>query len=247
MTAPQSLLVIDDDERLADLMHEYLSRAGYFVERVLEGAAGLAKLRAERFDLVILDLMLPDMDGLDVCRQIRNLPEPIASLPVLILTAKNDPMDRVIGLELGADDYLAKPFEPRELLARVRTVLRRQRSPGAAAAPLPAQPLPPPAPVMNFGAMEIDCGARLVRIYGKPVALTGYQFDLLAAMAMRAGQVLSRQQLLEMVRGGEVGSFDRSIDVHMGRLRSIIEPDVRNPKRILTVRGLGYIFVKHQT
>jgi len=240
MGTQQSLLLIDDDQRLADLMREYLSRSGYAVECALEGGTGLTAVKSGKSDLVILDLMLPDMDGLDVCRKIRALPDATADVPVLILTAKSDPMDRIIGLELGADDYLSKPFEPRELLARVRTILRRQRS-NVSAPPATAPP------VMNFGSLEIDRGARLVKVNGKPADLTGYQFDLLVALAEHAGQVLSRNQLIEAVRGREMEAFDRSIDVHVGRIRSAIETSVKNPKRILTVRGLGYIFVKHQS
>jgi len=237
MTAQQSLLLIDDDQRLADMMSKYLSQSSYSVERVLEGAAGLAALQCSQFDLVILDLMLPDMDGLDVCRQIRSLPNQTAGVPLLMLTAKSDPMDRVIGLELGADDYLSKPFEPRELLARVRTILRRRIS----------SPAPTTAPaVMRFGSLEIDRGARRATVHGQPAELTSYQFDLLVALAEHAGRVLSRDQIMEMVRGRELEAFDRSIDVHMGRIRNAIEADVKNPKRILTVRGMGYVFVNHQ-
>jgi DNA-binding response OmpR family regulator len=235
----KSLVLIDDDQRLADLTREYLSRSGYAVECALEGGAGLAAIQSGKPDLVILDLMLPDMDGLDVCRKIRALPGAAANVPVLMLTAKSDPMDRIVGLELGADDYLSKPFEPRELLARVRTILRRQRA-NAAASP------PPPAPVMNFGSLEIDRGARLVKVNGKPADLTGYQFDLLVVLAERAGQMLSRNELIQAVRRREMGVFDRSIDVHVGRIRSLIESNVKTPRRILTVHGLGYIFVKHQ-
>jgi DNA-binding response OmpR family regulator len=234
MTTQQSLLLIDDDQRLADMVSEYLSQSGYSVERFLDGTTGLAALQRSRPDLVILDLMLPDMDGLDVCRQIRALPGQASSVPVLMLTAKGDPMDRVIGLELGADDYLPKPFEPRELLARVRTLLRRQRSNST------------PAPIMRFGSLEIDRGARRAIVHGQPADLTSYQFDLLVALAEHAGRVLSRDQIMEMVRGRELEAFDRSIDVHMGRIRTAIEADVKNPKRILTVRGVGYVFVKHQ-
>jgi DNA-binding response OmpR family regulator len=234
MTTQQPLLLIDDDQRLADMVSEYLSQSGYTVERVFEGAAGLAALQHTKFDLVMLDLMLPDMDGLDVCRQIRALPGQVSSVPVLMLTAKGDPMDRVIGLELGADDYLTKPFEPRELLARVRTLLRRQGS------------NPAPAPIMRFGSLEIDRGARLATVHGQPVELTSYQFDLLAALAEHAGRILSRDQIIRLVRGRELEAFDRSIDVHMGRIRAAIESDAKNPKRILTVRGMGYVFVKHQ-
>jgi len=232
MTTPQYLLLIDDDQRLADMVSEYLSQSGYIVEHFLEGTVGLAALQQSKFNLVILDLMLPDMDGLDVCRQIRTLPGQAAGLPVLMLTGKGNPMDRVIGLELGADDYLVKPFEPRELLARVRTLLRRQGN--------------NVAPIMRFGTLEIDRGARRVTVHGQQVDLTSYQFDLLVALAEHAGRVLARDQIIQLVRGRDLEAFDRSVDVHLGRIRAAIETDVRNPKRILTVRGVGYVFVKHQ-
>jgi len=239
METQASLLVIDDDQRLADLMRDYLSRSGYTVECALEGRTGLAAASSGKSDLVILDLMLPDMDGLDVCRHIRSLPNSSANVPVLILSARSDWMERIIGLEIGADAYLSKPFEPRELLARVRTILRRRQ---------PANPVAPPlGPVMNFGSLEIDRNTRLVKLHGQPVDLTSHQFDLLVALAEHAGQVLSRNQLIEAVRAGTPGALDRSIDVHIGRIRSAIESNVKIPKRILTVRGLGYIFVKHQS
>ena len=152
-----------------------------------------------------------------------------------MLTAKGDPMDRIVGLELGADDYLPKPFEPRELLARIRAVLRRHQ-PGAA----------PEAQLLRFGALEIDRDARVVSVDGQAAELTSYQFDLLVTLAERAGRVLTRDQIMEAVRGRELEAFDRSIDVHMGRIRAAIEADVKNPKRILTVRGVGYVFAKHQ-
>jgi DNA-binding response OmpR family regulator len=195
----------------------------------------LAAVQAGAPDLVILDLMLPDMDGLEVCRRIRALPGALARTPVLMLTAKGDPMDRIIGLEIGADDYLPKPFEPRELLARIRAVLRRHVD-------------GPPAehPVLRFGSLEIDQDARTVTVSGQACELTSYQFDLLLALAERAGRVLSRDQIMEAVRGRELDAFDRSIDVHMGRIRAAIELDVKNPKRILTVRGVGYVFARQQ-
>ena len=179
--------------------------------------------------------MLPDMDGLEVCRRIRSLPGERGQLPVLMLTAKGDPMDRIVGLEIGADDYVPKPFEPRELLARIRAVLRRR---GAGSQPA--------AKVMRFGSLEIDRDARTVTVAGKPCELTSYQFDLLIALAERAGRVLTRDQIMEAVRGRELEAFDRSIDVHMGRIRAAIEADQKNPKRILTVRGVGYVFAKQQ-
>ncbi len=199
---------------------------------------GLARLQAPGAvlpGLVILDLMLPDMDGLEVCRRIRSAQGEIARVPVLMLTAKGDPLDRIIGLELGADDYLPKPFEPRELLARIRAVLRR-RTEGA----------PATTAAMRFGSLEIDRDARAVTVAGKACELTAYQFDLLVAMAERAGRVLTRDQIMEAVRGRELEAFDRSIDVHMGRIRAAIEADPKNPKRIVTVRGAGYVFAKQQ-
>jgi DNA-binding response OmpR family regulator len=156
-----------------------------------------------------------------------------------MLTAKGDPMDRIIGLELGADDYLPKPFEPRELLARIRAVLRRRGEPGHA-------PATRATPVLRFGSLEIDRDARTVQVTGQACELTSYQFDLLVAMAERAGRVLTRDQIMEAVRGRELEAFDRSIDVHIGRIRNAIEADSKDPKRILTVRGVGYVFAKQQ-
>ena len=234
-----SLLMIEDDLRLAQMVGEYLGQSGMQLVHCPDAASGLARLQGQDGgtlpELVILDLMLPDMDGLEVCRRIRALPGPVAQMPVLMLTAKGDPMDRVIGLEIGADDYLPKPFEPRELLARIRALLRR-RGAGAAAV----------ARVRRFGALEVDRDARSVSVAGQAADLTSYQFDLLVALAERAGRVLTRDQIMEAVRGRELEAFDRSIDVHMGRIRAAIEQDPKNPRRILTVRGVGYVFAKQQ-
>ena len=236
------LLMIEDDERLANMVSEYLAQSGLQVSHRADGASGLSALQdpasGQSPDLVILDLMLPDLDGLEVCRRIRTLSGPAAQVPILMLTAKGDPMDRVIGLEVGADDYLPKPFEPRELLARIRAILRRRVDGGSAAAPA--------SQVLRFGSLEIDRDARAVTISGKPADLTSYQFDLLVTLAERAGRVLSRDQIMEAVRGRELEAFDRSIDVHMGRIRAAIEADAKNPRRILTVRGVGYVFAKQQ-
>jgi DNA-binding response OmpR family regulator len=231
----QQLLMIEDDTRLAQMVGEYLRNAGFGFTHATDGGAGLTALPAVSPNLVILDLMLPDMDGLDVCRRIRALPTDHAQVPVLMLTAKGDPMDRIVGLELGADDYLPKPFEPRELLARIRAILRRQQD-GA----------PSRTQVLRFGTLEIDRDARTVLVGGQPCELTSYQFDLLLTLAERAGRVLSRDQIMEAVRGRELEAFDRSIDVHMGRIRAAVEVDVKNPKRILTVRGVGYVFARQQ-
>jgi DNA-binding response OmpR family regulator len=238
----QHLLIIEDDARLAGMVAEYLEQNSFKVGHALNGQKGLDllsnKLSASpAFDLVILDLMLPDMDGLDVCRRIRALEGPQSGTPVLMLTAKGDPMDRVIGLEIGADDYLPKPFEPRELLARIRAILRR----GSVDLAKPGV-----QKNLSFGSLEIDRNARSVSVAGRVCELTSYQFDLLVAMAERAGRVLTRDQIMEAVRGRELEAFDRSIDVHMGRIRAAIEEDVKAPRRILTVRGVGYVFARQQ-
>ena len=231
----QHLLMIEDDVRLADMVVEYLRQSGFVVTHAADGESGLELLQEQLVDLVVLDLMLPGMDGLEVCRRIRSLHGERARVPVLMLTAKGDPMDRIIGLELGADDYLPKPFEPRELLARIRAVLRRN----------PVGSLPDQAP-LRFGSLEIDRDARTVRVRGRAREMTSYQFDLLVALAERAGRVLTRDQIMEAVRGRELEAFDRSIDVHIGRIRAAIEDDVKNPRRILTVRGVGYVFARQQ-
>ena len=231
----QHLLMIEDDARLAAMVSEYLTQSGFVVTHMPDGESGLGALQDKPVDLVVLDLMLPGIDGLEVCRRIRALPGDAARVPVLMLTAKCDPMHRVVGLEICADDYLPKPFEPRELLARIRAVLRRHQG-GAA----------PEHKLMRFGALEIDRDARVVSVAGQAAELTSYQFDLLVTLAERAGRVLTRDQIMEAVRGRELEAFDRSIDVHMGRIRAAIEQDVKNPKRILTVRGVGYVFAKNQ-
>ncbi len=234
------LLMIEDDERLAQMVVEYLGQSGFEVHHASDGEAGLERLQLLQPELVILDLMMPGIDGLEVCRRIRALPGEVARVPVLMLTAKGDPMDRVIGLELGADDYMPKPFEPRELLARVRAVLRRRGEGGANGGAARATPL------LRFGSLDIDRDARSVQVAGKTCELTSYQFDLLVAMAERAGRVLTRDQIMEAVRGRELEAFDRSIDVHIGRIRNAIEADSKDPKRILTVRGVGYVFARQQ-
>jgi len=243
--AMEHILLIEDDQRLAQMVCDYLQQFGFVLTHALNGQLGLQKLHdaqhlAQPAPLVILDLMLPDMDGLEVCRSIRALPNAFAKIPVLMLTAKGDPMDRVVGLELGADDYLSKPFEPRELLARVRAIFRRQALQSDNASATSTQP------ILRFGRLELDRDARTVSVAGRTSDLTSYQFDLLMVLAERAGRVLSRDQIMEAVRGRELEAFDRSIDVHMGRIRAAIEDDLKSPKRILTVRGVGYVFAKQQ-
>ena len=232
------LLMIEDDERLAGMVSDYLTASGFTVHHAPDAQRGLERLQAGDIGLVILDLMLPDLDGLQVCQRIRALPGALGQVAILMLTAKGDPMDRIVGLEIGADDYVAKPFEPRELLARVRAILRRQA--------LVSRSAPPVTEAMRFGSLEIDRDSRTVRVSGQPVDLTSYQFDLLLALAERAGRVLSREQIIEVVRGREMEAYDRSIDVHIGRIRAAIERDVKSPKRILTVRGVGYVFSRVQ-
>jgi len=196
---------------------------------VATGKAATQAIGTEGFDAVILDLMLPDADGLDLCRSIRARSE----IPLLMLTARGDPLDRVVGLELGADDYLPKPFEPRELLARLRAILRRRRAPGS-------------ADVLRFGRLEIDKGAREVRLDGQRKTMTAHQFALLLTLAERAGRVLSREALMDLTKGASLEDFDRSIDVHISRLRAAIEDDPKRLRRILTLRGAGYVFAKEQ-
>ncbi len=226
------LLMIDDDTRLSAMVRDYLAGSGMEVEAASDAESGLRRLDNSGAQLLILDLMLPDADGLEVCRRIRARNDALAALPILMLTAKGDPLDRIVGLEIGADDYLPKPFEPRELLARVRALLRRGG-------------VPAPGNELRFGRLTIDRGARMVRVDGEPRALTSYQFDLLLALAERAGRVLSREQLMDTLRGQAGEAFDRSIDVHIARIRAAIEDDPKQPKRIITVRGAGYVFARH--
>ena len=225
---PQRILLIEDDARLAAMVAEYLGAAGYRVEVAGTGRAGLERLARDAFDAAVLDLMLPDMDGLDVCRELRAR----SPLPVLMLTARGDAADRIVGLEIGADDYLPKPFEPRELLARLRAILRRG--------------VVREGKALRFGRLEIDRDARLVRIDGVERSLTSYQFDLLVALAENAGRVLSREALMDLLKGAPLEAFDRSIDVQVSRIRQALEDDPKKPRRIVTVRGAGYVFAKAQ-
>ena len=223
------ILLIEDDSRLAARVAEYLGEAGYRVSVAPAGGAGLQMLEREPYDALVLDLSLPDIDGLEVCRRLRARHD----LPVLMLTARGDAADRIVGLELGADDYLPKPFEPRELLARLRAILRRGRG------KTKEKPL-------QFGRLEIDRDARVVRVDGAEKSITSYQFALLNALADHAGRVLSREALMDLVKGEALEAFDRSIDVHVSRLRAAIEDNPRKPRRIITVRGAGYVFAKAQ-
>ena len=227
------LLLIDDDARLSAMVGDYLRGSGYQVEVAGSLAQGRERLAGEPYDALVLDLMLPDGDGLDLCRELRNNPR-TRQLPLLMLTARGEPMDRIVGLELGADDYLPKPFEPRELLARVKALLRR------------AAPVSAPDEVLRFGRLEIDLGARVARLAGQPCDLTSHQFDLLVVLAQSPGRVRSRDQIMDLLKGHPLEAFDRSIDVHISRIRAVIEDDPKAPRRVLTVRGAGYVFAKKQ-
>jgi two-component system phosphate regulon response regulator OmpR len=227
----ERILLVEDDVRLADMLSEYLGQAGFRMTIAARGAAALEKLSSAEYDAIVLDLMLPDMDGLDVCRQVRTR----SDTPILMLTGRGEPIDRIVGLELGADDYLPKPFEPRELLARLRAILRRRVNGKV-----------PTDRGLRFGRLEIDTAARAVRLDGLECELTGYQFDLLVALAERAGRILSREVLMDLVKGEHLEAFDRSIDVHISRIRAAIEDDPKKPRRVITVRGAGYVFAKVQ-
>jgi DNA-binding response OmpR family regulator len=227
------LLLIDDDLRLTDLVSGYLRHNGFEVETAGSLAAGRDRLRQGAYDALLLDLMLPDGDGLDFTRELRSQPR-TRRLPLLMLTARGEPMDRIVGLEIGADDYLPKPFEPRELLARIKALLRR------------AAPDSGDDEVLVFGRLEVDLGARLARLDGEPCDLTSHQFELLTVLARSPGRVLSRDQIMDSLKGHPLEAFDRSIDVHISRIRSVIEDDPKVPKRVLTVRGVGYVFARKQ-
>jgi DNA-binding response OmpR family regulator len=224
------VLIIDDDQRLAGLVADYLGGAGFTTSVSATAREGIERLKREPFDALVLDLMLPDADGLEVCRRIRET----SDLPLVMLTARGDAMDRVVGLELGADDYLAKPFEPRELLARLRAVLRRKAGRTT-------------RDVLRFGRLEIDRGARRVSVDGAECTLTAYQFALLNVLAEHAGRVMSRDLLMDLLKGEAFEAFDRSVDVHVSRIRAAIEDDPKKPRRIITVRGAGYVFAKDQS
>ncbi len=227
------LLLIDDDARLTGMLTDYLRANGFDVEAAGTLAAGRERLRAGAYDALLLDLMLPDGDGLDLTRELR-ADARHRRLPLLMLTARGDSADRIVGLEIGADDYLPKPFEPRELLARVKALLRRSAV------------APDDDAVLRFGRLEVDLGARQARIDGRPCDLTSHQFDLLVVLAQGAGRVLSRDQIMDGLKGHPLEAFDRSIDVHVSRIRAAIEDDPKSPKRLLTVRGVGYVFARKQ-
>jgi DNA-binding response OmpR family regulator len=234
---PTQLLLIEDDQALTEMLSEYFAGRGITVHAEHTGAKGLAALEKHPYDALLLDVMLPDTDGFEICRTVRAK----SDIPILMLTARGDELDRIVGLEIGADDYLPKPFNPRELLARVNAILRRRQgnTQVAGAAGLANN-------VLRFGRLSIDTASRQVCIDAESRELTAYQFDLLVALAERAGRVLTRDQIMQSLRGHELDAFDRSIDVHISRIRSAIEDDARKPRRIITIRGAGYVFAAEQ-
>jgi len=227
------LLLIDDDIRLTDMVGAYLRDNGFEVDTAASLAAGRDRLKKGSYDALVLDLMLPDGDGLEFTRELRSQPR-TRRLPLLMLTARGESTDRIVGLEIGADDYLGKPFEARELLARVKALLRR------------AGPDRVDDDVLVFGRLEVDLGARQARLDGRPCDLTGHQFELLTVLARSPGRVLSRSQIMDALKGHPLEAFDRSIDVHISRIRAVIEDDPKAPRRVLTVRGTGYVFARKQ-
>jgi DNA-binding response OmpR family regulator len=217
-------LVIDDDVRLFELLHSYLEQHGVHVTHAGNGHDGLARLACEAFDVVLLDVMMPPPDGLAVLKKLRG----VSAIPVIMLTARGDETDRVVGLELGADDYVGKPFSPRELLARLRAVLRRTHP-------------DPNLERLSAGGVVIDLGARTAEVDGRSVDLTGLEFDILLALVRRAGRVIPRGMLLSEAGRNDVIVGERTVDVHISRLRKKIGDDPKNPQRIRTVRGVGYV------
>ncbi len=225
-TTPILVLLVEDDLRLASLTKEYLEGHGVAVVHVSDGRRGQDEALSGKYDAVLLDLMLPGRDGLEVCREVRAR----SDVPIVVLTARGEEADRVMGLELGADDYLAKPFSPRELLARIRAVVRRSKGKAG-----------PARDTVRVGTLAVDPAARRVTLGGREVALTGYEFALLLALARRAGRILSREQLMELARGSAEDAFDRSVDVHVSRIRQKLGDDPKHPRLIKTVRGAGYV------
>ncbi len=224
------VVYIEDDVRLARLTSRYLGAHGVVVSHAAGGREGIARVLAERPDVVLLDLMLPGIDGVEVCRELRRS----VHTPIIMVTARGEEADRVLGLEGGADDYIAKPFSSRELLARIRAQTRRARGQSG-----------PSATLLEVGPLTLDKGARSATLDSAPLALTTFEFDLLAALAERAGRVLGREQLLDLVHGSADEAFDRSIDVHVSRLRQKLGDDPRAPRLLKTVRGVGYMFAPH--
>ena len=237
-TPKHRILVVDDDLRLRDLLKRYLTEQGFGVETVADGAAMEHNFKRTRYDLVVLDLMLPGKDGLAICRRLRATGN---GVPVIMLTAKGDDVDRIIGLEMGADDYLAKPFNPRELVARIHAVLRRQAPPAAPGAPSREEI------VVSFGPYALNLATRSLTRDGEPIALTTGEFSVLKVFVEHPREPLSRDKLMDLARGREHESYDRSLDVQVSRLRKLLGEDPQSPRYIQTVWGFGYVFVPDGT
>lgn len=234
VTRPEKVLVVDDDSRIRELLRRYLTQEGFEVSLAEDGKALNRVLLRETADLIVLDLMMPGEDGLSICRRLRAAND---RTPIIMLTAKDEDVDRIVGLEVGADDYLGKPFNPRELLARIHAVLRRRppvEAPGAPSTDSEA---------VNFGPYVFDLSARTLLRDGKDVALTTGEFAMLKALVRHPRQPLSREKLAQLARGREFKPFDRSLDVQISRLRKLIEQDASSPRYIQTVWGVGYVFV----
>jgi len=231
------ILVVDDDQRLRELLVRYLGGEGYEVKAVHDGAAMDRQLSRERYDVIVLDLMLPGEDGLAICRRLRAQGGGGSAVSIIMLTAKGDDVDRIVGLEMGADDYLPKPFNPRELLARINAVLRRRAPAGPPGAPSGA------GEAFQFGEFSLNLATRTLTRNGKPVSLTTGEFSVLKVLVQQPRQPLSRDKLMELARGREYEVFDRSIDVQISRLRKLVEEDPSHPRHIQTVWGFGYVFV----
>jgi DNA-binding response OmpR family regulator len=227
----KTILVVDDESKIVDLARDYLEHAGYAVLTASDGRAGLALARSRAPDLLVLDLGIPEPDGLDVIRAIRR----DSSLPIVVLTARDDELDKLIGLELGADDYITKPFSPRELVARVKAVLRRM------------EPGEPPGDLIRAGDVTLDVARMHVEVNGRPIDLTPTEFELLATLARRPGRIFTRSQLLDVLRGASFESYERAIDTHVKNLRRKLEPDPRSPRYVLTVYDVGYRFAEERS
>ena len=230
-----TILVVDDEPPILDLIASYLRAESFKVYLAQDGATALAQARSVRPDLVVLDVMLPGMDGLEVCRRLQQE----FDVYILMLTARSEEIDKIVGLSVGADDYLTKPFSPRELVVRVKAILRRSRTPG----PRSREPAPLERPALHFDELQIDPERREVQRDGAQIDLTPREFDLLYALAEQPGRVFNRDQLLERVWGHDFAGIDRVVDVHIGLLRRKLETDPANPAIIQTVRGVGYKFV----
>ena len=229
METPKNILVVDDEADLVELVSYNLKKEGFIVDSASDGETALTKIRKGKYGLLILDLMLPGIQGMELCRILRNDPK-TSVLPIIMLTAKGEEVDRILGLEMGADDYMAKPFSPRELLARVKAVLRRSKE------------KPVSEKILKIGDLEIDRERYVVLVRTKPVKLSATEFKLLLFLAERKGKVFSRDQLLDAVWRDEAFVEPRTVDVHIRRLRSNIEEDSAKPKYIKTLRGIGYFF-----